>query len=144
MLRDGMAIGSILLRKAELGGFTSRQIDLLETFAAQAVIAIENVRLFTALQARNQDLTVALDQQTATSDILRVISGSQTDIQPVFDAIVRSAVRSAELTTASPPASTASSSTRSPRTASLRRRGPSSSAAFPCGRPWRTCSAGPP
>jgi signal transduction histidine kinase len=93
MLRDGVAIGSILLRKAELGGFTSRQIDLLETFAAQAVIAIENVRLFTALQARNQDLTVALDQQTATSDILRVISGSQTDIQPVFDAIVRSAVR---------------------------------------------------
>jgi two-component system, NtrC family, sensor kinase len=93
MLRDGMAIGSILLRKAEPGGFTSRQIDLLETFAAQAVIAIENVRLFTALQARNQDITVALDQQTATSDILRVISGSQTDIQPVFDAIVRSAVR---------------------------------------------------
>src|SRR4030095_8868269 len=93
MLRDGVAIGSILLRKAERGGFTSRQIDLLETFAAQAVIAIENVRLFTALQARNQDLTVALDRQTATSDILRVISGSQTDIQPVFDAIVRSAVR---------------------------------------------------
>ena len=93
MLRDDMAIGSIFLRKAEPGGFTPRQIDLLETFAAQAVIAIENVRLFTALQARNQDLTVALDQQTATSDILRVISGSQTDIQPVFDAIVRSAVR---------------------------------------------------
>jgi len=93
MLRDGVAIGSIVLRKAELGGFTSRQIDLLETFAAQAVIAIENVRLFTALEGRNQDLTVALDQQTATSEILRVISSSQTDIQPVFDAMVRSAVQ---------------------------------------------------
>ena len=100
MLRDGMAIGSILLRKAELGGFTSRQIDLLETFAAQAVIAIENVRLFTELQQKNGALTQAhaqvseaLEQQTATSEILRVISRSPTDVQPVFDTIVRNAVR---------------------------------------------------
>src|SRR5262249_3812342 len=70
-----------------------KQIELLETFARQAVIAIENVRLFTELQASNRDLTTALDKQTVTSDILRVISRSQTDVQPVFDAIVASAVR---------------------------------------------------
>src|SRR5262249_50002583 len=66
---------------------------LLKTFADQAVIAIENVRLFTELQTSNRELTTALDTQTATSDILRVISQSQTDVQPVFDAIVASAVR---------------------------------------------------
>src|SRR5262249_8335245 len=69
------------------------QIALLKTFADQAVIAIENVRLFTELQTSNRELTTALDTQTATSDILRVISRSQTDVQPVFDAIIRSAVR---------------------------------------------------
>src|SRR5262249_5990297 len=69
------------------------QIDLLKTFADQAVIAIENVRLFNELQTSNRELTIALDKQTATSDILRVISQSQTDVQPVFDAILTSAVR---------------------------------------------------
>ena len=66
---------------------------MLQTFADQAVIAIENVRLFTELQTSNRELTTALDTQTATSDILRVISRSQTDVQPVFEAIVASAVR---------------------------------------------------
>src|SRR5262249_41652090 len=66
---------------------------LLQTFANQAVIAIENVRLFTELQTSNRELTTALDTQTATSDVLRVISRSQTDVQPVFDAILTSAVR---------------------------------------------------
>ena len=89
----GIALGTINLRRAEALLFTERQVALLQTFADQAVIAIENVRLFKELQTSNRDLTTALDQQTATSDILRVIAGSQTDVQPVFDAIVASAVR---------------------------------------------------
>jgi signal transduction histidine kinase len=93
LLREDVPIGAITLRRTEIQPFTGKQIDLLKTFADQAAIAIENVRLFTELQARNRELTTALDTQTATSDILRVISRSQTDVQPVFDAIVASAVR---------------------------------------------------
>jgi two-component system NtrC family sensor kinase len=92
-LRDGLPIGTINVHKAEPGPFTDKQIELVTTFADQAVIAIENVRLFKALEERNSDLTDALDKQTATSEILRVISGSQTDVQPVFDTIIQSAVR---------------------------------------------------
>jgi two-component system, NtrC family, sensor kinase len=93
LLREGVAIGVIGIRRTEVRLFTDKQIALLQTFADQAVIAIENVRLFKELEARNRELTTALDTQTATSDILRVISRSQTDVQPVFDAIVASAVR---------------------------------------------------
>src|SRR5215472_14798266 len=93
LLRSGEAIGVIALRRTEIRLFTDQQIALLRTFADQAVIAIENVRLFTELQTSNRDLTRALDTQTATSDILRVISQSQTDLQPVFDAILTSAIR---------------------------------------------------
>ncbi len=93
MLRGVDVIGAIFVARAAPGVFRDSQIDLLKTFADQAVIAIENVRLFTELEGRNRDLTEALDQQTATSEILRVISGSQTDVQPVFDTIVASAVR---------------------------------------------------
>jgi signal transduction histidine kinase/putative methionine-R-sulfoxide reductase with GAF domain len=99
MLREGRAIGAISIGRAEAGEFSTEQVNLLRTFADQAVIAIENVRLFTELQKKNQALTTAhgqiaeaLEQQTATSEILRVISQSPTDIQPVFDAILRSAV----------------------------------------------------
>jgi signal transduction histidine kinase len=93
LLHDGEAIGVIGLARDAVGSFSPQQIEVLQTFADQAVIAIENVRLFTELQTSNRDLTTALDTQTATSDILRVISQSQTNVQPVFDAIVASAVR---------------------------------------------------
>src|SRR5215472_13811824 len=85
MLRDGIPIGTITLSRNQVGLFPDRQVDLLKTFADQAVIAIENVRLFKELEAKNRDLTETLEQQTATSDILRVISSSPTDVQPVFD-----------------------------------------------------------
>ena len=96
MLRAGEAIGAIVVYGGEATPFSRRQIQLLETFADQAVIAIENVRLFTELGARNHDLDETLAQQTATSEILRVISSSPTDVQPVFEAIVGSAVRLCE------------------------------------------------
>jgi GAF domain-containing protein len=98
MFRGGQAIGAIAIARREAGPFSDRQISLMRTFADQAVIAIENVRLFKELEARNRDLTVALEQQTATSEILRVISRSPTNVQPVFDAIVASAGRLCEAT----------------------------------------------
>src|SRR5713101_1466781 len=91
LLREGAPIGAIFVRQTVVRPFSDKQIVLLQTFADQAVIAIENVRLFKELEARNKDLTVALEQQTATSEILRVISSSQTDVQPVFDTIAASA-----------------------------------------------------
>jgi signal transduction histidine kinase len=93
MLRHDEAIGAIAVTRRDPGGFTDDEIALLQTFAEQAVIAIENVRLFKELQTRNQELTVALAQQIATSEVLGVISGAQTEVQPVFDAIVQNARR---------------------------------------------------
>ena len=93
LFREGVALGTIFAMRFEVRPFADQQIALLKTFADQAVIAIENVRLFTELQTSNRELTKALDTQTATTDILRAISSSQTDVQPVFDAILTSAVR---------------------------------------------------
>ena len=93
MFRGNEIIGVLVAARAEPSPFTPAQVDLLQTFADQAVIAIENVRLFRELEARNRDLTNALEQQTATAEILRVIGSSPTEVQPVFDAIVTSAVR---------------------------------------------------
>src|SRR5262249_58412831 len=89
MVRHGVVIGAIAVSRTAVGLFPDAQVELVKTFADQAVIAIENVRLFTELQARNQELTVALAQQTATREVLAVISGAQTEVQPVFEAIVQ-------------------------------------------------------
>src|SRR5262249_35420975 len=86
MLREGTPIGAVAVGRMHVRKFTDAQIGLLQTFADQAVIAIENVRLF-------NETKEALEQQTATADILRAISSSPTDIQPVLDTLVRSAVR---------------------------------------------------
>ena len=93
LIRGGEAIGVIAIRRREARPFTDRHIELLQTFADQAVIAIENTRLFEEVQTRNRELRATLEQQTATSDILGVISRSPTGVQPVFDAIAQSAAK---------------------------------------------------
>ena len=93
LLRDGKAIGVILIRGSRPRSFGAEQIALLRTFADQAAIALENEGLRTALEARNRELTEGLERETATGDILRIISRSLTDVQPVLEGIVDSASR---------------------------------------------------
>ena len=91
LLRDGIPVGALTVGKAEPKPFSDRQIQLLNTFADQALIAIENVRLFETEQQRTRELSESLEQQTATSEVLKVISSSPGDLQPVFDAILANA-----------------------------------------------------
>src|SRR5215831_19126130 len=91
MLHEGKPIGTIGVIRGQAGLFSDSQVELLKTFADQAVIAIENVRLFNEVDTRNRELTEALERQTATAQVLSVISSSPTGVQPTFDAIARSA-----------------------------------------------------
>ena len=92
-MREGALLGVIILARTEVKPFTEKQIDLVTTFADQAVIAINNVSLFEQVQTRTAELQETLEQQTATSEVLKVISSSLTDTQPVFDAIVQSGLK---------------------------------------------------
>src|SRR5262249_25236595 len=96
LLRDGDTIGCLFLRRTEVLPFSNEQVALLQTFANQAVIAIENVRLFKAEQARTRQLSESLEQQTATSEVLKVISSSPGELEPVFQAMLANAVRICE------------------------------------------------
>src|SRR5262245_30312064 len=93
MLKDSRPVGAICMARTETGAFPKLQLELLRIFADQAVIAIENTRLFEEVQKRTKALQESLEYQTATSDVLNVISRSQTDVRPVFGALLDCAVR---------------------------------------------------
>jgi two-component system, NtrC family, sensor kinase len=96
LLRRGEAIGTLSIRRTEVKPFTDKQIALVTTFADQAVIAIENARLFDEVQSRTRELSESLDQQTATSEVLKVISSSPGELKPVFEAMLANATRICE------------------------------------------------
>src|SRR5262249_52930324 len=93
LLREGAAIGALFLTRSTVDPFTQQQIELVESFADQAVIAIENVRLFDEVQARTRELSESLEQQTATSEVLQVISSSPGELEPVFQTMLANATR---------------------------------------------------
>ena len=94
--REGVVVGVLVVMRKQPGSFSPKQIELLETFADQAVIAIENVRLFDEVQARTREVSEALEQQTATAEVLRVISSSPGELEPVFNAMLENATRICE------------------------------------------------
>src|SRR5262249_1039367 len=96
LLRGDEAIGSLSIRRTEVRLFTEKQIELATTFADQAVIAIENLRLFDEVQARTRELSEALERQIDTSEVLRAISSSPGELQPVFNAMLENATRMCE------------------------------------------------
>ena len=93
LLREGIPIGAIALQRTDVRPFTDKQIELVQTFADQAVIAIENVRLFDEVRARTREVQESLEYQTAISEVLNVISRSPSDVQPVLDTIAETAQR---------------------------------------------------
>src|SRR5262249_911858 len=98
LMREGVPIGVMMVGRLTPKAFTEAQIALVTTFADQAVIAIENVRLFEEVQARTRELSESLEQQTATSEVLKVISGSRGELEPVFNTMLESATRICEAT----------------------------------------------